>query len=58
MNDDPRDDVVSRQYDRWQYPPPIDDLEGYSKNNWEWFDPYWAHRVLWPDRGYRPDLDI
>ncbi|WP_025738384.1 class I SAM-dependent methyltransferase [Mycobacterium genavense] len=58
MNDDPRDDVVSRQYDRWQYPPPIDDLEAYSKNNWEWFDPYWAHRVLWPDRGYRPDLDI
>ncbi|WAC92697.1 class I SAM-dependent methyltransferase [Mycobacterium sp. Aquia_213] len=58
MNDDPRDDVVSRQYDRWQYPPPIDDLEAYSKNNWEWFDPYWAHRVLWPDRAYRPDLDI
>ena len=58
MNDDPRNDVVSRQYDRWQYPPPIDDLEAYSKNNWEWFDPFWAHRVLWPDRGYRPDLDI
>ncbi|WAJ44179.1 class I SAM-dependent methyltransferase [Mycobacterium sp. Aquia_216] len=58
MNDDPRNDVVSRQYDRWQYPPPIDDLEAYSKNNWEWFDPLWAHRVLWPDRGYRPDLDI
>ncbi|CDO90521.1 hypothetical protein AWC29_25060 [Mycobacterium triplex] len=58
MNDDPRNDVVSRQYDRWQYPPPIDDLEAYSKNNWEWFDPYRAHRVLWPDRGYRPDLDI
>jgi SAM-dependent methyltransferase len=58
VNDDPRNDVVSRQYDRWQYPPPIDDLEAYSKNNWEWFDPFWAHRVLWPDRGYRPDLDI
>lgn len=58
VNDDPRNDVVSRQYDRWQYPPPIDDLETYSKNNWEWFDPFWAHRVLWPDRGYRPDLDI
>lgn len=58
MNDDPRNDVVSRQYDRWQYPPPIDDLEAYSKNNWEWFDPFWAHRVLWPDRAYRPDLDI
>lgn len=54
----PRNDVVSRQYDRWQYPPPIGDLELYSKTNWEWFDPYRAHRVLWPDRDYRPDLDI
>jgi SAM-dependent methyltransferase len=26
--------------------------------NWEWFDPLHAHRVLWPDREYRPDLDI
>lgn len=58
MNDDPRNDVVSRQYDQWGYPPPIQDLDVYSKNNWEWFDPYWAHRVLWPDRAYRPDLDI
>lgn len=58
MNDDPRNDVVSRQYDRWQYPPPIADLEVYSENNWEWFDPFRAHRVLWPDREYRPDLDI
>ncbi|GLE50413.1 hypothetical protein ATCCBAA256_00070, partial [Mycobacterium montefiorense] len=58
VNDDPRNDMVSRQYDRWQYPPPIDDLEIYSKNNWEWFDPFRAHRVLWPDRDYRADLDI
>ncbi len=26
--------------------------------NWEWFDPVHAHRVLWPDREYQPDLDI
>ncbi|HEY0225297.1 MAG TPA: methyltransferase [Mycobacterium sp.] len=58
MNDNPRNDVVSRQYDRWRYPPPIQDLEVYSTNNWEWFDPFRAHRVLWPDRDYRPDLDI
>ncbi|OBA57503.1 hypothetical protein A5647_23680 [Mycobacterium sp. 1100029.7] len=58
MTDDPRNDVVSRQYDRWQYPPAIDDLESYSKTNWEWFDPFRAHRVLWPDRDYQPDLDI
>ena len=58
VNDDPRSDVVSRQYDRWRYPPPIQDLEVYSKTNWEWFDPFRSHRILWPDREYRPDLDI
>lgn len=58
MNDDPRADIVSRQYDRWRYPPPIQDLEVYSKTNWEWFDPFRSHRILWPDREYRPDLDI
>ena len=41
-----------------RYPPPIQDLEAYSTNNWEWFDPFRAHRVLWPDRDYRPDLHI
>ncbi|WP_156688284.1 class I SAM-dependent methyltransferase [Mycobacterium sp. Marseille-P9652] len=58
MTDDPRGDGVSRQYDRWQYPPPVTDLEAWTKNHWDWFDPHWAHRVLWPDRPYRPDLDI
>jgi SAM-dependent methyltransferase len=58
VNDDPRSDVVSRQYDRWRYPPPIQDLEAYSKTSWEWFDPFRSHRILWPDREYRPDLDI
>jgi SAM-dependent methyltransferase len=58
MNDDPRSDVVSRQYDRWRYPPPIQDLEAYSRTNWELFDPFRSHRILWPDRQYRPDLDI
>ncbi len=58
MTDDPLGDGVSRQYDRWQYPPPVTDLEAWTKNHWDWFDPYWAHRVLWPDRPYVPDLDI
>lgn len=58
MTDDPRGDDVSRQYDRWEYPPPVTDLAAWSKNHWDWFDPFWAHRVLWPDRGYKPDLDI
>jgi SAM-dependent methyltransferase len=50
--------VVSRQYERWRYPPPITDLNAWIVNNWEWYDPAHAHRVLWPDRDYRPDLDI
>ncbi|WP_292974817.1 class I SAM-dependent methyltransferase [Mycobacterium sp.] len=55
---DARDDVVSRQYERWRYPPPIADLAAWTTTDWEWFDPAHAHRVLWPDRDYRPDLDI
>jgi SAM-dependent methyltransferase len=58
MSDDPRSDVVVRQYERWRYPRPIQDLEGWAANNWEWFDPSHAHRVLWPDREYKADLDI
>jgi SAM-dependent methyltransferase len=55
---DPRADVVSRQYERWTYPQPIQDLKAWIANNWQWFDPSHAHRVLWPDRDYQPDLDI
>jgi SAM-dependent methyltransferase len=58
MSDDPRADVVSRQYERWRYPQPVLDLEEWSANNWQWFDPSHAHRTLWPDREYKPDLDI
>lgn len=58
MSEDARADGVSRQYDRWQYPPPVTDLDAWTTNHWDWFDPFWAHRLLWPDREYRPDLDI
>ena len=58
MTDDPRADVVTHQYERWRYPQPIQDLEGWAADNWEWFDPLHAHRTLWPDREYKPDLDI
>ncbi|ORV91332.1 hypothetical protein AWC11_10825 [Mycobacterium interjectum] len=58
MTDDPRADVVSRQYERWTYPEPIFDLDAWTLNNWQWFDPVHAHRMLWPDRDYKPDLDI
>ena len=58
MNDDPRADVVSRQYERWRYPQPIQDLEALPDNIWHWFDPSRFHRIFWPDREYQPDLDI
>jgi SAM-dependent methyltransferase len=58
MNDDPRTDVVNRQYERWTYPDPIQDLEIWLSNNQEGFDPRLCHRILWPDREYKPDLDI
>jgi SAM-dependent methyltransferase len=58
VTDDPRADVVSRQYERWRYPAPILDLEPWIANNWQWFDPSHAHRMFWPDRDYKPDLDI
>jgi SAM-dependent methyltransferase len=49
---------VSRQYERYRYPKPIQDLEAWLADNWQWFDPSHAHRILWPDREYKPDLDI
>ena len=58
MSHDPRADVVVRQYERWRYPRPIQDLEVWVAGSWEWFDPSHAHRVLWPDREYKRDLDI
>lgn len=58
MTEDPRADGVARQYDRWEYPPPVTDLEEWTKNHWDWFDPFWSHRVFWPNRDYKPDLDI
>lgn len=58
MTAQPRADGVARQYERWRYPEPIHDLSAWARTNWEWFDPVHAHRVLWPDRAYKPDLDI
>jgi SAM-dependent methyltransferase len=58
VNNDARADVVGRQYERWRYPHPIEDLEAWTVSHWEWFDPVHAHRILWPDQEYKPDLDI
>ena len=58
MTDNPRADVVAQQYEKWQYPEPIQNLESWLSNNWQWFDPSHSHRMLWPDRPYKPDMDI
>lgn len=51
-------DTVVKQYERWRYPTPIEDLDAWLQGRWERFDPVHAHRLLWPDREYKPDLDI
>ena len=58
MAESPRADVVAQQYEKWQYPEPIQNLETWLSNNWQWFDPSHAHRILWPDRPLQADLDI
>jgi SAM-dependent methyltransferase len=58
VNDDPRADVVSRQYERWRYPEPIQDLHAMPEDTSHWFDPSRFQRNLWPDPEYKPDLDI
>jgi len=58
MSSNPTSDIVHDQYSRWMYPQPILDLSIWVENNWQWFDPAHAHRIFWPDRDYKPDLDI
>lgn len=58
MSDDPKSDVINRQYERWTYPEPIMDLPTWLENNWQWYDPTHAHPILWPGRDHKPDLDI
>lgn len=58
MNDDPSDASQSRKEQRWRFPQPIEDLETWNVANWDWFDPAYSHRILWPDRDYYPELDI
>ncbi len=58
MTDDSIADAVSRQYQRWRYPQPIQDLSEWVAGNWDWSDPFHAQRTFWPDREYKTDLDI
>ena len=58
MAANPLSDIVSNQYERWMYPQPILDLPTWLASNWQWFDPSHSHRIFWPDRADRTDLDI
>jgi SAM-dependent methyltransferase len=58
MKTDPLSDPVSGQYARWLYPQPIFDLQAWLVTNWQWLDPSHSHRLFWPDRPYRADMDI
>ncbi len=58
MPSNPLTDIVAAQYETWVYPEPIQDLPAWLIGNWQWFDPSHAHRQFWPDREYRPNLDI
>lgn len=58
MGNDPKSDVINRQYERWTYPEPITDIPEWLKNNWQWYDPSHASPILWPDRPSRSGLDI
>ena len=58
MTDDPRADVVNRQYEKWMYPAPIQDIPEWLTTGYEACDPTHAHRIFWPDREYQPDMDI
>ena len=58
MTESPRADVVAQQYQKWTYPEPIQNLETWLSNNWQWFDPSHAHRIFWPDRPQQADVEI
>ena len=40
------------------YPEPILDIGRWLIGSWQWFDPVHAHRLFWPDRDYKPGMDI
>jgi SAM-dependent methyltransferase len=56
-SDSPLDDAIARQYGRWIYPEPIQDLETYSRTRRDTCDPALCHRLFWPNRDPQP-LDI
>jgi len=58
MTDSPLDDAIARQYGRWIYPEPAQDLDVYSQTRRGTCDPALVHDLFWPDRDYPRALDI
>jgi SAM-dependent methyltransferase len=58
MTDSPLDDAIARQYGRWIYPDPAQDLDVYSQTRRGTCDPALVHDLFWPDREYPRALDI
>lgn len=54
----PLQDETARQYNRWPYPKPVDDLETYARAGRDSCDPALCHRLFWPDRDYPTGLEI
>jgi hypothetical protein len=56
VNDHPRADAVSRQYERYRYPQPIQDLELWLADHWQWFDPTRARDSRQSPANLGPDV--
>lgn len=54
----PLEDSTARQYNKWPYPKPADDLEAYARTGRDTCDPDLCHRLFWPDRDYPDNLEI
>lgn len=53
----PLDDAITRQYERWVYPEPLQDLAQLGGGH-DFSDPILRHRLYWPDRECPQSLDI
>jgi len=56
--ENPFDDVLARQYNKWPYPKPTRDLLEYERSGRDIADPSIHHRVYWPDREYPDGMEI
>jgi SAM-dependent methyltransferase len=57
---EPAQDAVQAQYERWVYPPRVDDLATMplTRHDWRHNDPRILWSLFWPDKEPREDLDM